>query len=86
MAYVYFIRSLKDLNWVYIGSSSDVDKRLKEHNSGSVRSTKSRLPYELIYKEEYATISIARRREKELKLSRSKKADIIKRLAPSSNG
>ena len=86
MAFVYFIKSIGS-NWVYIGSTEDLEKRLKTHSNGNVRSTKSRRPYNLIYSEEYPTISSARQREKELKKSRSKKDDILKKiLAPSSNG
>lgn len=82
MAYVYFLRSLKDPNWVYVGSTGDLEQRLTNHNHGEVRSTKSRLPYEIVYKEEYASISEARKREKEIKSSRSKKTGILESLGP----
>ena len=39
------------------------EERLKVHNRGSVRSTKSRRPFELIYFEEVQNYTIARQRE-----------------------
>jgi putative endonuclease len=52
---------------MYIGSTLDFEKRLEEHNSGKVRSTKGRRPFRLIHKEECDTITQARRRENFLK-------------------
>jgi putative endonuclease len=64
--WVYILKSMKDGNY-YVGLSSDVNKRLLYHNAGKVRSTKHRLPFELLYKEAYATRTEARDREKYLK-------------------
>jgi len=66
MYYVYVLKSLKDGN-LYIGQTGNLEKRIAEHNSGMCKSTKSRMPLELIYKEECATRSEAMKREKELK-------------------
>ncbi len=52
MHFVYVLQSEKDGN-LYIGCTSDISKRLKEHNRGMVRSTKSRAPFKLLYTEEY---------------------------------
>lgn len=46
---VYILKSLKDGNF-YIGRTNDFDRRFKEHNSGKVQSTKSRLPLILLEK------------------------------------
>ena len=46
MWYVYILRSLRD-NDLYIGSTNDIKRRLTEHNSGMVDSTKSRIPFRL---------------------------------------
>ena len=90
MHFVYFIRSLKNKNWVYVGSTSNLAKRIKSHNKGEVRSTKHHKPFELIYHEMYVKLSDARKRERQIKTSRSKKEDILKSLkintALSSNG
>ncbi len=66
MYWVYALKSKKD-NRLYIGLSLDVDRRLKEHNAGYCRSTKSRRPFVLIYKEECFSLEVARQREKFLK-------------------
>lgn len=64
--WVYILRSQKDRK-LYVGLSSDVATRLYCHNAGRVRSTKHRVPFELLYKEAYATRAEARQREKFLK-------------------
>ena len=46
MAFVYVLKSKKD-NRFYIGSTTDLNRRLKQHQSGYVQSTKTRLPIEL---------------------------------------
>ncbi len=61
--YVYIIRSGKDKKYYY-GNSSDLKKRLSYHNSGKVRSTKHRRPFEIIYYEEFENKTDAIRREK----------------------
>jgi putative endonuclease len=62
MFYTYVLKSLKDGN-LYIGSSEYLEKRIKAHNSGKVRSTKGRRPLKLVYYESYATKTEARKRE-----------------------
>ncbi|MFA5405160.1 MAG: GIY-YIG nuclease family protein, partial [Ignavibacteria bacterium] len=49
------------------GQTSDIQKRLSEHNLGLCKSTKSRIPFELVYKEAYKTRGEAMNRERELK-------------------
>jgi putative endonuclease len=63
---VYVLRSLKDGRH-YTGSTSDLARRLKEHNDGKTESTKRRRPFEVIYTEEYGTRVEAETREKFLK-------------------
>jgi putative endonuclease len=43
MRYVYILRSGLDSK-LYIGSTNDVSRRLNEHNSGKVDSTRNRMP------------------------------------------
>ena len=64
--YVYILKSLTD-NGFYTGSTEELSERLKRHNQGKVRSTKSRRPFELIYQEVYETRTEARQRENYLK-------------------
>lgn len=72
MYYIYVIQSLSHGNR-YIGSTEDVDKRLKEHNLGKCRYTKGRKPWKLIYKEEYHLRGETMKREKFLKSGQGKK-------------
>ncbi len=66
--YVYAIKStVKD--WVYVGMSNDVNRRLSEHNRGKEPSTKALAPFMLIYQEEVLDRKSARIREKYLKSS-----------------
>jgi len=60
--YVYILKSLKDRN-LYIGITNNLQKRLEEHNSGVVKSTKNRKPLILVYQEIYSTLSEARKKE-----------------------
>jgi predicted GIY-YIG superfamily endonuclease len=52
----------------YIGSTNDVEKRFKDHLDGhGARYTKSHKPVKVIYWEEFASKSLALKREAELK-------------------
>ncbi len=64
---MYILKSVKD-DKLYIGSTSNLVKRLKEHNSGKVESTKNRIPLKVAYFEAYANEEEARHREHNLKL------------------
>ncbi len=44
MWFVYILKSLKDKD-LYIGSTNDIRRRLAEHNSAKVDSTKYRIPF-----------------------------------------
>jgi len=67
MYYVYIIKSRKYDDKLYIGYTSNIIKRLKEHNSGKVFSTKRYLPWKVVYLEGYAHEDDAKEREKQLK-------------------
>lgn len=82
MYYVYILKSKKDNNF-YIGSTNDLKRRLCEHNSGLVFSTKSRKPLGLIYYEAYCAEGDARKREKNLKLRSKAFAQLRKRIKES---
>jgi putative endonuclease len=66
MSYVYIIKSQKTQR-IYIGYSADLKRRIGEHNSDKVFSTKNRGPWRLIYYEAFASNYDARVREKKLK-------------------
>jgi putative endonuclease len=46
MWYVYILRSARDKK-LYVGSTNDIARRLTEHNSGKVDSTRNRRPFGL---------------------------------------
>lgn len=50
MFYVYVLESINDDHW-YIGKTSDLKRRLKEHNQKLNLSTKRYVPWKLIYYE-----------------------------------
>ena len=52
MFYVYILRSAKK-DWMYIGSTVDLKRRFKEHNSEKVLSTKHYAPFTL---EDYVAV------------------------------
>ena len=66
MWFTYIIQSLKDKKF-YIGSTSDLDRRINQHNSGVNVSTRHRKPFKLVYSEIFATKSEAIHRELKLK-------------------
>lgn len=66
MYYVYILKSSKDKK-LYIGSTNDLRKRIKDHNEGKVESTRNRRPITLPYYEAYKSEKDARKREKQLK-------------------
>lgn len=66
MYYVYILESLKDKS-LYIGSASNLEKRVKQHNSGNSRYTNQHRPYKLICYIALPTKEDAERFEKYLK-------------------
>ncbi|MFA6458413.1 MAG: GIY-YIG nuclease family protein [Patescibacteria group bacterium] len=66
MYYVYILKSGAHKRF-YIGASSDIKKRLAEHNKGNTKSTKPYRPWELIYVENFESKSEAHKREFYLK-------------------
>ena len=71
MYYVYILKSGLDGD-LYIAYTTDLRKRIRRHQNGEVQSTKSRLPFELIFYEAYKDNADAKRREKYLKTSKGK--------------
>jgi putative endonuclease len=59
---VYILQSSSDKK-TYIGSTDNLERRLKQHNSGKVKSTKHRIPFNVLFTEEFFTLSEARKRE-----------------------
>ena len=66
MYYTYVIKS-KIRNYIYVGITSNIERRFKEHNNGKNKTTKPYRPFDLLFKESYSTREEARKREKYLK-------------------
>jgi len=68
---MYFVYVLKSINHnkTYVGYTNNLNRRIEEHNKGRSKFTRTYKPWQLIYKEEYPTISEAMKREKYLKTS-----------------
>ena len=66
MYYVYILKSLNTGKY-YIGSTANIERRLKEHMFGNSRYTQNRGPWELVHFEKKKTLSEAEKREKFLK-------------------
>ncbi len=63
---MYILKSKKDQRY-YIGQTNNVEKRLHRHNAGTVKATRNRRPFEVIYTEEYKSREQAMKREKYIK-------------------
>ncbi len=69
----WYVYILVTKNWnYYIGSTIDIEKRMKEHNIWQVKSTKYIRPLNLIYTQYYPTIQEARKVEYHIKKQKSK--------------
>jgi len=71
MFYTYVLQSKKDHKW-YTGTTNDLRKRFKEHNTGLSTSTKNRGPFILMYCEACLSQKDAFSREKYLKTGMGK--------------
>jgi putative endonuclease len=68
MFYAYVLKSLKDGS-LYKGHTGNLEKRLKEHNSGSTKSIRKKAPFIILYFEIFCTREEAIVREKYFKSS-----------------
>ncbi len=69
---VYVLFSELD-HHLYVGYTSDIDKRIAEHNNGINPSTKNRRPFKLIFLEYYLFKEDAKYRELYFKSSKGKR-------------
>ncbi|MDP2037871.1 MAG: GIY-YIG nuclease family protein [Ignavibacteria bacterium] len=70
--YTYVLQSKFDSNF-YVGYTNNLNRRLEEHKNEKVRSTRNRLPLELVYWEGCLNQRDALKREKYLKSSWGKR-------------
>jgi putative endonuclease len=83
--YVYLLCN-KNNGGIYIGCTSNLDKRFKEHSEGKVYSTRRMLPMELVYYEAYRDKDCAYKREKSLKTYGSGLRNLKGRLGVQNKG
>ncbi len=60
---IYAISSI-DKNYIYVGLTSDLKKRVSQHNKGYERTTRPYAPFIIIYTEKCRDRISARKREK----------------------
>ena len=72
MAFVYVLYN-KEVDRLYIGSTRDLEKRIKDHRAGRVKSTKAYRPWKIVHTEEFGLYSDARKRENFLKTGAGRK-------------
>ncbi len=79
--YTYVLYSLKD-GKLYIGSTSDILRRISDHNRGKVKSTRYRVPFNLVHYESFdsKSASLARERESKQELKSIKMRDFKREL------
>ena len=63
MYYVYILLNETNVK-TYTGVADDVNKRLAEHNTGRVKSSRPYRPYKIIHTESFETLKEARLKER----------------------
>ncbi len=69
---LYILRSEKTARY-YVGHTNDLDRRVREHNSGQTKSTRPGRPWVLVYVEEFDSKRLASEREREIKSWKSRR-------------
>jgi len=65
-------------DYIYVGLTTDLERRVGQHNSGKERTTKAYRPFSLLFTEEFKTRAAARGGEKHLKSGHGK--DFLRRM------
>ncbi|MFH6604661.1 GIY-YIG nuclease family protein [Maribacter algicola] len=69
--YVYVLKSI-DFGRNYVGFTRNVEKRLRQHNSGKTKSTKPYVPWRILFIETFEIKEDALAREKFLKTGKGR--------------
>jgi len=72
MKYVVYILESQLDGTFYIGYTSDLEIRLSQHNSGKTKYTSRKIPWKVVYTEEFNIKSEALKRERFLKNQRNR--------------
>jgi len=71
MFYVYVLRSLRT-GRRYVGFCEELQERLRRHNAGDTKSTRTGVPWVMVYSEPFKTRIEAIRRERYFKTGRGR--------------
>ncbi len=77
MNFLYILKSDKNGRY-YVGSTNNIERRLREHNSGKTISLKHLRPLTLVFKQTYAHLEDAKKIEQKLKKAKSR--NILKKI------
>ncbi len=77
MYHVYALSSIKR-NYIYVGITNNIRRRISQHNNGWERTTKPYAPFKLIYTESFGSRGEAR--QKEIKLKAGSGKEFLKTL------
>ena len=80
MYYVYVIQNVDARDDVYIGYTSDLKRRIKQHNSQDNRGYTRRRKWRLVYYEAYSSDVDARVRERRLKHDGRARYQLMRRI------
>jgi len=75
-SYVYILQGSPDR--YYIGSTNDLERRIKQHMSGHTHTTRRIGKFKLVFSQEYQNLKDARKIERRLK--RMKRKDYIDKI------
>jgi putative endonuclease len=75
--YLYILHSQKN-DIFYVGSTNDIDRRIRQHKSGNSKYTSGILPIELVFSQVFSSLEEARKAEFWLK--RQKSRSFLKRI------
>ena len=81
MHYFYALQSLENKVKFYYGCTRDLHERLKPHNAGHNKATKSN-QWRVVYYEAFLTLNGARQREYRIKHHGSGKRNLMDRIRP----
>lgn len=64
--YVYAIKSI-ERNYIYVGMTDNLERRIAQHNNKREQTTRPYAPFKIIYTKEFDSRNSARQEEKRLK-------------------
>jgi putative endonuclease len=80
MYYLYVLKS-EVRDWHYIGMTTNLSERLRRHNRGGVRSSKSHRPFQMVYHEVFSSRALAREREVFLKKTARARKELFEKVS-----